>query len=378
MDTLAEFRSSVRAFCEREVPVDLAREMDALDRVPVELIEKVGLAGYLGLPFPEEYGGQGAGIRELVVLADELSFASSAIAGLVTSTAVFGGMNILLSGTDAQRHELLPRVCRGELLSAMAITEPDAGSDVSAIMTKATKTPAGWSLSGTKIFTSGALEAGLVMVMARCGTGPRKHDGLGIFLVESPLTGLTIQKLDKIGNRGISTCELVFDRVEIAADSVLGGPSAAGSGWAQAMKTFEIERIIMAALSLGIARRALRDAVRYAGERHQFGAPIGSFQSIGHMLADMATELEAAQALVSSVADRYAAGQPCRTEAAMAKLFATERAKSICLSGMQILGGHGYLPEFDMERHLRDCLLGTVGAGTSQIQRSIIAKSLGF
>ncbi|MFR9805123.1 acyl-CoA dehydrogenase family protein [Pseudonocardia sp. RS010] len=375
---LEEFRNSIRSFCRREVTLELVRRMDREDFIPPDLIRRLGELGYMGVAFPEEYGGGGGGIHELVVLGEELSAVSSAISGIVISTAVFGGLNILLSGSDAQRSELLPKVCSGELLSAMAITEADAGSDVSAVSTKAERMDGGWVLNGTKMFTSGAQEAQLVMIVARTGSGPRRHDGLTVFLVPNPTAGLEIRKLEKIGNRGITTCELVLDDVRLPHDAVLGGAEAAGEGWAQAMKTFEVERITMAAMSVGIARRALKDAVAYAGERHQFGQAIGNFQAVGHSLAEMATQVEAASALVATAANRFADGLPCATEAAMAKLFATERAKEICLGGMQVLGGYGYLPEFDMERHLRDALLGTVGAGTSQIQRTIIARSMGF
>jgi alkylation response protein AidB-like acyl-CoA dehydrogenase len=375
---IAQFRDAVRRFCESELGAGLARRIDREDVLPSELIARMAALGYMGLAFPEEYGGGGGSIQELVVLAEELSCASSALAGIVMSTAVFGGLNILMSGTDDQRTSLLPRICRGELLTAMAITEPDAGSDVAAVATKAVLTESGWELTGTKMFTSGAQEAELIMVVARSGRGPRRHDGLTILLVPNPSAGLEVRKLEKIGNRGISTCELVLDQVRVPAESVLGGADGTGAGWSQAMKTFEAERIIMAAMSLGIARRAMRDAQLYAQQRHQFGQPIGKFQAVGHMLADMATTIEASSALIQSVAHRYRAGVPCATEAAMAKLFATEGARQICLNGMQILGGYGYLPEFDMERHLRDALLGPVGAGTSQIQRSIIAKALGF
>lgn len=375
---LEDFRQSIRSFCRREVGIDLVRAMDREDFIPAELIQQMGENGYMGVAFPEKYGGGGGGIHELAVLGEELSAISSAIAGIVISTAVFGGLNILLSGNDQQRAELLPRVCSGDLLSAMAITEPDAGSDVSAVSTKAERTEDGWVLNGTKMFTSGAMEASLIMVVARSGSGARKHDGIGIFLVPNPSPGLKVRKLEKIGNRGLTTCELVLNDVCLDEGAVLGGEEHAGNGWSQAMKTFEVERITMAAMSVGIARRALRDATAYAAERHQFGQPIGNFQAVGHMIADMATEVEAAAALMTAAADKFARGLPCSTEAAMAKLFATECAKEVCLGGMQILGGYGYLPEFDMERHLRDALLGTVGAGTSQIQRTIIARSLGF
>lgn len=372
------FRMSVRSFCEHEIDRDLVRRMDAEDRTPPEVVDRLAELGYVGLAFPEQYGGGGGGLLELLVLAEELTRVSSALCGAVITTALFGGMNLLHLGTEEQRADLLPRICSGRLRTALAVTEPDAGSDVASLSTKAVLDEDGWRISGTKMFTSGALEAGLIMVLARTGEGPRPHDGLSMILVPNPSAGLTVRKLTKLGTRGTSACEVVLVDVRVPADAVLGGPDAAGTGWRQVMTTFDLERAVLAATSVGIAQSALDDAVRYARERHQFGRAIGDFQAVGHLLADMATRVEACRAFLAVVAERMAAGVPSSTEAAMVKLFATETAKQVCLDGMQVLGGYGYLPEFDMERHLRDSLLGPVGGGTSQIQRTIIARSLGF
>lgn len=371
-------RKSIRAFLDREIDRDTVRRIDAEDHVPAWIVERLADQGYTALAFPEEFGGGGGRVSHLLVVVEELTRHSAGVSGAVATSALFGGMNILHSGTDEQRGTYLPAICRGELLCAMGVTEPGSGSDVAGIVTRAVRTERGWRLDGTKMFTSGALEAGLIMVLARTGTEADRHRGLSLMLVPAGTPGLTINKIHKLGNRGVSTTELVLDGVEIDAGAVLGGEEGVNRGFYQVMSTFELERMVLAANSVGIAQAALEDAVRYAGEREQFGQPIGRFQAVAHMLADMATEVAACRAFIYSVAERFESGAPCRADAAMLKLFATERALKVCLSGMQVLGGYGYTPEYDMERHLRDALLGPVGGGTSQIQRNVIADHLGF
>lgn len=378
VDHIEMFRESVRAFCEKEVNRELQRQMDVDDVLPRGLRMRMAELGFTGLAVPEEYGGSGGSIYELVVLAEELSRCSSAISGSIMTTAVSGSTNILLSGSEEQRRDLLPKIAGGTCSISMAITEPNSGSDAAALRTRAIRVEGGWRLSGNKMFITGANEADLIMVLARTEKSERRQEGLTIFLVPRPSVGLIIAKLDKIGNRGCSSCDVALDEVLIPEDAVLGGIEAVGRGWSQLMRTFEVERILMGAMALGTARRALDDAVVYAQQREQFGQPIGNFQAIGHMLADMATSVAASRAFLWDVAGKFAAGKPCSEEAAMVKLFTTEQAKQVCLSGMQVLGGYGYLGEFDMERCLRDSLLGPIGGGTSQIQRTIIARGLGF
>lgn len=371
-------RSSLRRFLQDELTPALVRQIDDDDQVPEFLVARMVELGYLGATYPEEYGGGGGDLFHLLILMEELSAVSAGLAGVLGTTVLFGGLNLLHSGTEEQRRAYIPGMCRGEVRCAMAITEPDAGSDVAGITTRAEPDGDTWLLNGRKVFITGAYEATMVLVVARSGKGAVGRHGLSVFLVPRDAAGFEVRKLDKLGTRGISACELTFDDVVLPLDAVLGGPESTGRGWTQVMATFDLERIIMSVQALGIARAAFEKAAGYARQRRQFGRPISRFQAIGHMIADMATDVEASRAFLYSVAERFISGLPCTKEAAMLKVFVTERSKEVCLRGMQILGGYGYMMEYDMQRHLRDSLLGPIGAGTSQIQRNIIGRELGL
>jgi alkylation response protein AidB-like acyl-CoA dehydrogenase len=373
-----ELRESVQAFAAKHLTNEVLRRIDEQDEFPDTLVRELAQRGYLGVALPAQYGGGDLDVPEFLVVAEELSRASMVTFASVVSPAIFSAWRILAEGTEAQRTSLVPAIISGSLrMSGTALTEPNAGSDLHALSTSATRTSKGWRLNGRKTLIGGALESRLIMVLARVdGRGPR--DDLNFFLVPNPSDGLTIRRLPALGSHGVSTCAIDLKEVDIDATALLGGEEALGKGWAQLMRDFGTARLTTAAICLGVAQRGLDLAVAFAAEREQFGQPIGNFQSIAHMLADRATDIAAARSLLYDVADDYAAGLIDPGRISMTKLFASEVAKRTCIDGMQIFGGRGYLVEYDMERVLRDSFLYSVGGGTPQIHRSTIAKSLGF
>jgi isovaleryl-CoA dehydrogenase len=373
-----ELRESVRAFAAAQLTDEVLRRIDEQDQFPQALIGELVKNGYLGIAAPMEYGGGGLGLRDILVVSEELSRASMVTFASVVSPAIFSTWRILGEGTGEQKKTLVPDIISGKLrMSGTAFTEPDAGSDLSALSTRATRTSGGWRISGTKTLIGGALEADLMMVLARIDerTG---RDNLNMFMVPRPSGGLKIRKIPVMGSHGVSTCEIHFDNVEVGAAAVVGGEEALGKGWAQLTREFGKARLITAAICLGVAQRGLDLSVSFASHREQFGRPIGNFQSIAHLIADMATAIAAARSLLYDVADEYTDGVAEPARISMVKMLAAEVAKQTCIDGMQIFGGRGYAIEYDIERILRDSFLYVVGGGTPQIHRSTIAKSLGF
>jgi alkylation response protein AidB-like acyl-CoA dehydrogenase len=284
--------------------------------------------------------------------------------------------NLLVAyGTSEQRERYLPRMATGELRATMALTEPSGGSDLQAIRTHARLDGDDYLIDGTKTWITNARRAGVVALL--CKTDPQaqpRHRGISVLLVE-PAHGYTVSRdLPKLGYKGVESCELVFDGVRVPADAVLG--AEAGRGFGQMMRGLEVGRINVAARAVGVAQAALDDALRYAQERETFGKPIWKHQSVGNLLADMATRVEAARLLTRNAAVRIDDGQRADLEAGMAKLFASETAMQVALDAIRVHGGYGYSTEFDVERYFRDAPLMIVGEGTNEIQRSIIARQL--
>ena len=373
-----ELRESVQAFAAADLTNEVLRQIDERDEIPEALIRELAQRGYLGIALPGQYGGGDLDVPGFLVFSEELSRASMVTFASVVSPAHFSGWRILEEGTDAQRESLVPAIISGSVrMSGTALTEPNAGSDLGALSTSATQTSTGWRLNGRKTLIGGALESDLIMVLARV-TGREPKDDLNFFVVPNPSEGLNIRRLPALGSHGVSTCAIDLNDVDVDATALLGGEEALGKGWAQLMRDFGTARLSTAAICLGVAQRGLDLAVAFAAEREQFGQPIGNFQSIAHMLADRATDIAAARALLYDVADDYVSGLIEPDRISMTKLFASEVAKRTCIDGMQIFGGRGYLVEYDMERVLRDSFLYSVGGGTPQIHRSTIAKSLGF
>ena len=369
-------RRSIRAFVEKEVTPHVAAWEDA-GKIPRELWRRLGELGFLGLEFPTEYGGGGADFLASVVLGEEMARCRSG--GVAFSVLVHTDMSspwLTRFGTDAQKATYLPGIIKGETVCALGITEPGTGSDMAALSTRAVRDGEHYRITGSKIFITNGVYGDLYFVAARTGSGSatRRHDGISMFLVERGLPGFTVsRKLDKMGMRASDTAELSFQDCVVPAKNLLG---MEGRGFQQLAMGLQRERIMAAVLALSGAAQALEDTVRYLHERSAFGEPLATKQVLRHRVADMATEIEAARALVYRAVELYAAGEECVREVSMAKLFATEVANRVAYQAVQLHGGYGYMREFPVEGFFRDVRLWTIASGTSEVMREIIAKRL--
>jgi isovaleryl-CoA dehydrogenase len=372
-DEQRDFVGAIRDFCEREFGGDRLREVTGgfEDLHHDETARRMAELGWLGLTIDEAYGGSGGTFVDAALFLEETARGQAPIGAYAVTLIVVGALRRF--GTENQKRDLLGAVAGGGAL-AIAMSEPDAGSDVAALKTRARRDDGEWVLEGTKMWCSYAHKASHVLIVCRTGEGER-HEGLSMIFVPRGAEGFTMTPIETLG--GKETNELHLDGCRVPEDALLGGE---GEGWTQLMAGLNNERVILGAQALGLAQRAFDDALAYAKERTQFGRPVGSFQAIQHKLADLATELAQTRLLVRSVA-RMTDEDPDRVlaqEASMVKLSATELAKRCALEGMQIMGGYGYATEYPMERHLRSAVVTTIFGGTSEIQRNIIAKTLGL
>ncbi len=338
----------------------------------VDLYAKVAELGWFGVAVPEAYGGSGGGMVDLCLLLEEMAYGQIPIAGFSVTAITAGAYERF--GTDAQKEEILGGIAKGAV-EAIAMSEPEAGSDVGALRCKAVRENGGYTINGQKTWISEAHVADHILLVCRTDDSGSKHEGLSMISIPKGTEGVEIRGIDTMGGRVVN--DVFFDDVHIPAENLLG---LEGKAWMQLMAGLNVERLIIAAQSLGLARRAMDDTLAYVKERKQFGRPIGSFQTISHRLADLATELECSRLLTYDVAARVDANpdELFPREASMAKLKVTETAKKISLEGMQMMGGYGYATEYDMERHVRTTLVSTIYGGTSEIQREIIAKTMGL
>jgi alkylation response protein AidB-like acyl-CoA dehydrogenase len=375
-----EVRRTVREFVAREI-APIADQLDNADaEIPMPVIRTMADLGYFGLIFPERYGGMGLDVLSMAIVAEELSRGWLSVGSVMTRMIITGTL-LLESGTDEQRERFLPRIASGELLTAAAFTEPDAGSDTGAIRCRAVRDGAGYVLRGEKTWCTFANRAHVLTVLARTNPDASlRHRGLSMFLVEKEpgdqfhppeLAGSAIPT---IGYKGMRSYSLAFDGYRVAAENLLGGRE--GRGFYQLMPTYEYARIQTAARAVGVAQAALDAALRYAQERVQFGRPIAEHQVIRHKLAHMATEIEAARRLCYFAAQVKDAGGRCDLEAGYAKVFAAEMAERVTSEALQIFGGYGYSREYPVQRFWRDARVFKIFEGTSEIQYEVIAKRL--
>lgn len=368
------FRDETRRFVENEVLPE-ARERDPKERhMSDELVDQLAEMGFFGVLIDEEYGGLGLDLKSYAVVAEELSRGWMSVGSIVARGQSLAG------ATEEQKEKYLPKMARGEALKSIAISEPDAGSDVAAMSTRAEKDGDEYVINGQKMWTTFAKGSDFILTYAVTDSDAEPtHRGISAFIVEKPAgtfdrEGLSGQPVNKIGYHGWDTWMVNFDDVRVHEDNLVGREE--GQGFYQIMEFFEEGRVHTAARSVGVARGALEDAVQYAGERKQFGQEIGDFQALRFNLAEMATKVEAARALTLQVADAVDAGEQASAQAAMAKLFASEMAETVTSEAIQVHGGYGYTTEFDVERHWRDARLTRIFEGTSEIQKKIIADEL--
>ncbi len=367
LNTIARF---VR---ERLVPIE--NEVAETDRIPDDIVSEMKELGLFGLAIPEQYGGMGLTMEEEVLATFEIGRTSPAFRSLFATNNGIGSQGIVIDGTDVQKAKYLPRLATGEIIGSFALTEPDAGSDAASLRTSAARDGDYYVLNGTKRFITNAPEAGVFTVMARTDPAKRGPDGISAFVVERGTPGLSLGPIDKkMGQKGAHTCDVIIENCRVPAANLIGGRE--GLGFKTAMKVLDKGRINIAAICVGVAERMLDDALRYALERKQFGKPIAEFQLIQAMLADSKAELYAARSMVIDAARRRDEGQDVGTEAACAKLFASEACGRIADRAVQIFGGAGYLAEYGIERFYRDVRLFRIFEGTSQIQQLVIARNM--
>jgi len=371
-DEQLQLKRSVREFAGREIAPHV-REWDERGEFPLATMKELGRLGLMGVVFPSELGGAGMGYVEYVTAVEELSRVDGSVGIIVAAHTSLCSNHIFLAGSEEQRKKYIPRLARGEFLGAWGLTEPSSGSDAGSARMIAVRRGKDWVLNGTKTFCTNGHYADVLVVIAVTDRAAHTH-GLSAFIVEKGARGFRPgKKEDKLGLRASDTAELIFEDCALPQENLLG---TEGQGFVDAMRVLDGGRISIAALSLGMAQGAYEAALNYAKQRRQFGRAISDFQAIQWKLADMATEIDAARLLTFRAAAMKDAGLKTTLESSMAKLFASEVAVKCANEGVQIHGGYGFIKDYPAEKYYRDVKLCTIGEGTSEIQRMVIARQL--
>ena len=371
-DEQLQLRKSVREFAEKEILPNVMK-WDEAGTFPLDTIKELGKLGIMGIIFPQEYGGAGQGYVEYVIAVEELSRIDGSVGIIVAAHNSLCSNHIYVAGNEAQKKKYMPKLTTGEFIGAWGLTEPGSGSDAGGARTTAVKKGNKWVLNGTKTFITNGTYADVSVIIAVTDKTAHTH-GLSAFIVEKGTKGFRPgKKENKLGLRASDTAELIFEDCEIPEENLLGGE---GQGFIDAMRVLDGGRISIAALSLGIGQGAYEAALKYSKERKQFGKAIAEFQAIQWKLADMATELDAARLLTMRAADMKDKGMKTTQESSMAKLYASEVAVRCANEGVQIHGGYGFIKDYPAEKYYRDVKLCTIGEGTSEIQRLVIARQL--
>src|SRR5690349_17629310 len=371
----------VRQFVDNEI-LPVAEEYDHEDKFPEPIVEQMKELGLFGVTIPEEYGGMGLDLTTYAMIVEELSRGWISISGVV-NTHFIGSYLLMKFGTDEQKDYFLPKMATGEIRAAFSLSEPEVGSDVQSIKSTANQVDGDWEINGQKMWVTNGLLSGVVFVLVKTDTkADPPYKGMTCFICEkepgaAEVPGLTVPpKIKKMGYKGVESTELVFDGFKVGEDRILGGPEGLGQGFIQMMDALEVGRVNVAARGVGVAQRAMELALRYSQERKTFGKPIAQHQAITFKLAEMGTRLEAARLLTLKAARMKDAGERSDLEAGMAKLFASEAARSNAEEALRIHGGYGYSKEYEIERISRDAPLLLIGERTSEIQKMVIGKKL--
>ncbi len=371
-DEQLQLKKSVREFAEREIGPHVMK-WDEASEFPMATVKELGKLGLLGTIFPQEYGGAGMGYVEYVTAIEELSRVDGSVGIIVAAHTSLCTNHIFVAGNEAQKKKYVSKLAAGEFIGAWGLTEPSSGSDAGSARMSATKTRGGWVLNGTKTFCTNGHYADVLVVLAVTDRAAHTH-GLSAFVVEKDAKGFRPgKKENKLGLRASDTAELIFEDCFVPAENLLGGE---GNGFIDAMRILDGGRISIAALALGMAEGAYEAALKYSKQRKQFGKAISEFQAIQWKLADMATEIEAAKLLTLRAGAMKDAGMKTTLESSMAKLYAGEVAVKCANEGVQIHGGYGFIKDYPAEKFYRDVKLCTIGEGTSEIQRLVIARQL--
>jgi acyl-CoA dehydrogenase len=355
-------------------PPDYAERCDNEAKPPREAFDALAKHGWFGLILPVEYGGTGGSAIDLAILLEEVGRHFEELAMWLFRTLTYGSYAVLQHGTPEQKASLLPRLVRGELSFCFGLTEPQSGSDAAALTTRATAQDGGYTINGQKVFTSGMDISDYCLLVTRTTATGKKQEGITNFLVDTSLPGIEIRKIKTLGQRAIGTTQVFYSDVKVPASAMLG---ELDRGWEAVDSYLWYERLCLSAARTGAASAAFEYALDYAKNRQQFGQSIGQFQAISHKLADMKVMLDVSRMLVYRFAWLMSQGKATRHDAAVLKLYTGEAYKAVSDMGLQILGGYGYCMEYPMQRFFRDSRLAVIGGGTSEIQRSIIARALG-
>lgn len=373
-ETFDQLIDTVRRFVnERLIPIEA--QVSENDEVPADIVQAMCELGLFGLSIPEEFGGLGLSVEEEVRVVFELGNTSPAFRSVFGTNTGIGSQGIVIDGTEEQKRKYLPKLASGEMVGSFALTEPGAGSDAASLRTAAKMDGNEYVLNGTKRYITNAARAGVFTVMARTDPDDPRASGISAFLVEADSPGLSLGKPDKkMGQQGAHVCDVIFDDCRIPADALLGGVE--GQGFKSAMKVLDRGRLVISAMCVGNAERLIRDSVRYALDREQFGKAIAEFQLVQAMLADSETEAAAARAMVLDGARRKDAGENITKLAAICKYYSSEMVGRVADRAVQIHGGAGYISEYGIERFYRDVRLYRLYEGTSQVQQLIIAREM--
>ncbi len=371
------FRQAVRSFIEKEV-VPHIEEWEQAGQIPKSIWPRMGQLGFLGVEYDEKYGGGGADFLTTMVLCEEMARSrSGSLAMAVGVQTDMASPHLYWTGSEALKERYLPDICAGRSLCCIAVTEPGGGSDVAAIKTRAVRDGDHYVLNGSKMFITNGAMADIYFVAARIdqgGASGKRHQGISMFLVERSAPGLTVsRKLDKMGMRASDTAELTFEDMRVPTENLLGRE---GVGFYEVMRVFQRERLVAGLHSIAGCQRALEDTIAYVQERQAFGSPLSQKQVIRHKLADLATLIAAGQALTYSACLKFAHGEDAVKEISMVKLFTADMAQKVAYDCVQLHGGYGYMREYAIERFFRDTRLMTIGGGTSEVMKEIIAKQL--
>ena len=367
-------QDSVHQFMKVECPREYVRECDENKIYPSKLIKKTAELGWWTISLPEAYDGYGDYL-DMLILLEALSYYSIAIARVLSITVGLVGGTINRFGTIEQKAEILPKVAKGEITLAFALSEAEAGSDAAAVSTTAILKEDHFVVNGSKMWITNALNASYLLTVVRTDPSADKHRGMSLLLIPKESEGIKIQPENLLGGHALRTCAVYFDDVNVPANLLVG---ELHNGWINLLPSLAKERAALAAMCTGAAQSAVDDAVQYAKARVQFGRPIGKFQAIQHKLADMQTKVDASRLLTYQAGHLLSQGKPADRESSSAKIFASDSYLHVAVEGLQILGGYGYSMEYDMQRHFRESKLFQIFGGTNEIQRSIVARQMGL
>lgn len=370
------FRRTIRGYIKKECSPEKERELEERGEFAADLYQKMAKLGFLGVLVPEQFGGQGGGTLDAILLLEELSYGSLASAGAFAFSNLYAVTKILHSGTEDQKREYLPKLSSGEVKMSVACTEPDAGTGIGGIRTSASMTDEGFVINGTKTFINNSNVADYLITACVTDKKGEEYRNMSLLIVPTSHGGVEATPIRKMGNRATPSCEVVFSDVTVPRSSLLGGATQINLGWRAMRKTLDMERTILAAGCVGLAQAAYDEALRYAKTRRQGGVPVGDYQAVMHRLSDMTIKVHTARLLVYHTGWMIDQGWAASANAAMAKVYAADVCKEVCLDGLQIMGGAGYVHESNMQRYLREAVLNTIIGGTNETQRNAIGMAL--